>query len=84
MGSRCRRLLGRARRVSRRGAGSDLRPFLRGKCPRQPGVRLRRKFYLRVAKNAAMTAGCDAHAKQFKRHRREIQIWTSIDGGTSA
>jgi IS5 family transposase len=40
---------------------------------RQYGVRLRQS-YLRVAKRAAMMAGRYAHAKQFKRHRRQLRI----------
>ena len=40
---------------------------------RTHGVRLRQS-YLRVAKRAAMMAGRYAHAKQFKRHRRELRI----------
>jgi len=40
------------------------------------GVRLRQS-YLRVAKHAAMMAGRYAHAKQFKRHRRELRILRS-------
>ena len=40
------------------------------------GVRLRQS-YLRVAKRAAMMAGRYAHAKQFKRHRRELRILRS-------
>src|SRR5262247_1956439 len=39
---------------------------------REHGVRLRQS-YLRIAKQAAMTAGRDAHAKQFKRHRRQLR-----------
>jgi transposase, IS5 family len=37
------------------------------------GVRLRQS-YLRISKHAAMMAGRYAHAKQFKRHRRELRI----------
>lgn len=40
---------------------------------RQHGVRLRQS-YLRVAKRAAMMAGRYAHAKQFKRHHREMRF----------
>lgn len=40
------------------------------------GVRLRQS-YLRVAKRAAMMAGRYAHAKQFKRHHRELRILRS-------
>jgi IS5 family transposase len=43
---------------------------------RKHGVRLRQS-YLRVAKRAAMMAGRYAHAKQFKRHRRELRILRS-------
>src|SRR6187399_3244703 len=37
------------------------------------GVRLRQS-YLRVAKHAAMMAGRYAHAKQFKRHHRQLRL----------
>ena len=37
------------------------------------GVRLRQS-YLRVAKQAAMMAGRYAHAKQFKRHHRQLRL----------
>jgi IS5 family transposase len=37
------------------------------------GVRLRQS-YVRIAKRAAMMAGRYAHAKQFKRHHRELRI----------
>jgi IS5 family transposase len=40
---------------------------------RTHGVRLRQS-YLRIAKHAAMMAGRYAHAKQFKRHRRQLRI----------
>jgi transposase, IS5 family len=40
---------------------------------REHGVRLRQS-YLRVAKRAAMMAGRYAHAKQFNRHRRQLQL----------
>jgi transposase, IS5 family len=40
---------------------------------RELGVRLRQS-YLRVAKRAAMIAGRYAHAKQFNRHRRQLQL----------
>lgn len=40
---------------------------------RQHGLRLRQS-YLRVAKRAAMMAGRYAHAKQFKRHHREMRF----------
>jgi hypothetical protein len=40
------------------------------------GVGLRQS-YLRIAKRAAMMAGRYAHAKQFKRHRRELRILRS-------
>jgi IS5 family transposase len=46
---------------------------------RERGVRLRQS-YLRVAKRGAMMAGRYAHAKQFNRHRRQLQLlrgaWT--------
>jgi transposase, IS5 family len=40
------------------------------------GVRLRQS-YLRIAKAAAMMAGRYAHAKQFKRHQRQLRILRS-------
>jgi IS5 family transposase len=40
------------------------------------GVRLRQS-YLRIAKRAAMMAGRYAHAKQFKRHHRQLRILRS-------
>ncbi len=40
---------------------------------REHGVRLRQS-YLRIAKQAAMMAGRYAHAKQFKRHRRQLSL----------
>jgi len=40
---------------------------------RRHGVRLRQS-YLRVAKQAAMMAGRYAHAKQFKRHHRQLRL----------
>ena len=40
---------------------------------RKYGVRLRQS-YLRVAKQAAMMAGRYAHAKQFKRHQRQLRL----------
>jgi transposase, IS5 family len=40
------------------------------------GVRLRQS-YLRVAKRAAMMAGRYAHAKQFKRHHRQLRLLRS-------
>jgi IS5 family transposase len=43
---------------------------------RKHGVRLRQS-YLRIAKRAAMMAGRYAHAKQFKRHHRELRILRS-------
>jgi IS5 family transposase len=43
---------------------------------RTHGVRLRQS-YLRVAKRAAMMAGRYAHAKHFKRHRRELRLLRS-------
>src|SRR6204780_1150525 len=43
---------------------------------RRHGVRLRQS-YLRIAKGAAMMAGRYAHAKQFKRHQRQLRILRS-------
>src|SRR5579863_2568900 len=43
---------------------------------RRHGVRLRQS-YCRVAKTAAMMAGRYAHAKQFKRHQRQLRILRS-------
>ncbi len=43
---------------------------------RKHGVKLRQS-YLRIAKTAAMTAGRYAHAKQFKRHQRQLHILRS-------
>jgi IS5 family transposase len=40
---------------------------------REHGLRLRQS-YLRIAKRAAMMAGRYAHAKQFKRHRRQLGL----------
>jgi transposase, IS5 family len=40
---------------------------------RKHGVRLRQS-YLRVAKHTAMMAGRYAHAKQFKRHHRQLRL----------
>ena len=40
------------------------------------GVRLRQS-YLRIAKHAAMMAGRYAHAKQFKRHHRQLRLLRS-------
>jgi len=40
---------------------------------RAKGLRLRQS-YLRVAKRAAVMAGCYAHAKQFKRCQRELRF----------
>jgi len=40
------------------------------------GVKLRQS-YLRIAKTAAMMAGRYAHAKQFKRHQRQLRILRS-------
>jgi transposase, IS5 family len=42
----------------------------------QCGVQLRQS-YLRVAKHAAMMAGRYAHAKQFKRHHRQLRLLRS-------
>jgi hypothetical protein len=39
--------------------------------------------YLRIAKRAAMMAGRYAHAKQFKRHRRQLRILRSRLGRSS-
>ena len=43
-----------------------------GKLAKKHGVRLRQS-YVRVAKRAAIMAGRYAHAKQFKRHQREVR-----------
>ncbi|KRQ06468.1 hypothetical protein AOQ71_25980 [Bradyrhizobium manausense] len=43
---------------------------------RKHGVKLRQS-YLRIAKTAAMMAGRYAHAKQFKRHQRQLRILRS-------
>ena len=43
---------------------------------RKHGVRLRQS-YRRIAKRAAMMAGRYAHAKQFKRHRRQLRLLKS-------
>lgn len=43
---------------------------------RKHGVRLRQS-YVRIAKRAAMMAGRYAHAKQFKRHHRELRTLRS-------
>jgi IS5 family transposase len=40
---------------------------------RKLGVRLRQS-YQRIAKKAAMMAGRYAHAKQFKRHHRQLRL----------
>jgi IS5 family transposase len=40
---------------------------------RKHGVRLRQS-YLRIARHAAMMAGRYAHAKQFKRHHRQLRL----------
>jgi IS5 family transposase len=40
---------------------------------REHGLKLRQS-YLRIAKRAAMMAGRYAHAKQFKRHRRQLSL----------
>ena len=52
-----------------------LHAAIRGLCrlAKKHGVRLRQS-YLRVAKHAAMMAGRYAHAKQFNRHRRQLQL----------
>ncbi len=44
-----------------------------GRLAQKHGVRLRQS-YVRIAKRAAMMAGRYAHAKQFKRHHRELRI----------
>ena len=44
-----------------------------GRLARRHGVRLRQS-YVRVAKRAAVMAGRYAHAKQFKRHNRELKF----------
>jgi len=44
-----------------------------GRLARKHGVRLRQS-YARVGKRAAMMAGRYAHAKQFKRHHRELRF----------
>jgi IS5 family transposase len=43
---------------------------------RKHGIRLRQS-YSRAAKAAAMMAGRYAHAKQFKRHQRQLRILRS-------
>jgi IS5 family transposase len=43
---------------------------------RKHGVKLRQS-YLRIARTAAMMAGRYAHAKQFKRHQRQLRILRS-------
>jgi hypothetical protein len=43
---------------------------------RKHGVKLRQPC-LRVAKTAAMMARRDAHAKQFRRHQRQLRILRS-------
>src|SRR6202023_4065018 len=43
---------------------------------RKCGVRLRQS-YLRIAKRAAMMASRYAHAKQFKRHHRQLRLLRS-------
>jgi hypothetical protein len=50
---------------------------------RRHGVRLRQS-YCRVAKAAAMMAGRYAHAKQFRRHQRELRILRSRLGRAAA
>jgi len=44
-----------------------------GRLARKHGVKLRQS-YARIAKRAAMMAGRYAHAKQFKRHHRELRF----------
>lgn len=43
---------------------------------RRHGVRLRQS-YCRIARTAAMMAGRYAHAKQFKRHQRQLRLLRS-------
>ena len=50
---------------------------------RRHGVRLRQS-YSRVAKAAAMMAGRYAHAKQFRRHQRQLRIYAAGSAGSSA
>jgi transposase, IS5 family len=50
---------------------------------RKCGVRLRQS-YLRIAKRSAMMASRYAHAKQFKRHHRQLRLLRSRLGRTSA
>ena len=50
---------------------------------RRHGVRLRQS-YLRIAKAAAMMARRYAHAKQFRRHQRQLRILTAGWAGSSA
>src|SRR5881398_2914785 len=50
---------------------------------RRHGVRLRQS-YLRIAKTAAMMAGRYAHAKQFKRHHRQLRLLRIRLGRSSA
>jgi hypothetical protein len=47
---------------------------------RAGGPRRLRQSYLRIAKRAAMMAGRYAHAKQFKRHRRQLQLLRTLLG----
>ncbi len=42
-----------------------------------------RQSYVRVAKRAAIMAGRYAHAKQFKRHNRELRFWRTRLGGVN-
>ena len=50
---------------------------------KKQGVRLRQS-YVRIAKRAAMMAGRYAHAKQFKRHRRQLGLLRTRLGCQSA
>ncbi|MGY2932204.1 hypothetical protein ACVWZ6_001806 [Bradyrhizobium sp. GM6.1] len=50
---------------------------------RKHGVKLRQS-YLRIAKTATMMAGRYGHAKQFKRHQRQLRILRSRLGQISA
>jgi hypothetical protein len=50
--------------------------FTPGPRPSRRQVRLRQS-YLRISKCAAMTASRYAHAKQFKRHHRQLRLLRS-------
>ena len=45
----------------------------RGGLAKADGLKLRQS-YLRMAKHEAMMAGCCAHAKQVKRHERQMRL----------